>query len=97
MLEITYYRNLADALAEQNSINDISNYTNIGYPAIQDIYVRVDSQVVITSYSIHYTKLYDGNKQLSGIVFNDYANSSTINYTYNYDNYKRLIFKEEIA
>jgi len=45
LLEITYYRNLADALAEQNSINDISNYTNIGYPAIQDIYVRVDSQV----------------------------------------------------
>jgi gliding motility-associated-like protein len=45
LLEITYYRNLADALAEQNRINDISNYTNIGYPATQDIYVRVDSQV----------------------------------------------------
>ncbi|MGV7106869.1 T9SS type B sorting domain-containing protein [Flavobacterium sp. U410] len=45
LLETTYYRNLADALAEQNRINDISNYTNIGYPATQDIYVRVDSQV----------------------------------------------------
>lgn len=44
-LNITYYRNLADALAEQNRINDISNYTNIGYPNSQNIYVRVDSQL----------------------------------------------------
>ena len=44
LLDIIYYRNLADALAEQNAIADISNYTNIGYPNSQDIYVRVDSQ-----------------------------------------------------
>ncbi|ESU27092.1 hypothetical protein FLJC2902T_22700 [Flavobacterium limnosediminis JC2902] len=44
-LDITYYKNLADALAEQNTIIDISNYTNIGYPNLQNIYVRVDSQL----------------------------------------------------
>lgn len=42
---ITYYRNLADGLAELNAITDISNYSNIGYPNTQNIYVRVDSQV----------------------------------------------------
>lgn len=45
LLDITYYRNLADALAEENAIVDISNYTNIGYPNSQNIYVRVDSQL----------------------------------------------------
>jgi gliding motility-associated-like protein len=45
LLDITYYRNLADALAEQNAIADISNYTNTSYPVTQNIYVRVDSQV----------------------------------------------------
>lgn len=45
LLDITYYRNIADALAEQNAIIDISNYTNIGYPNTQNIYVRVDSQL----------------------------------------------------
>ncbi|NJM78594.1 MAG: T9SS type B sorting domain-containing protein [Flavobacterium sp.] len=45
LLDITYYRNLADALAEQNAIADISNYTNIGYPNAQNIYVRVDSRL----------------------------------------------------
>ncbi|WP_445456100.1 T9SS type B sorting domain-containing protein [Flavobacterium sp. HNIBRBA15423] len=45
LLDITYYRNLTDALAEQNAIGDITNYTNIGYPTTQAIYVRVDSQV----------------------------------------------------
>lgn len=45
LLDITYYRNIADALAEQNAITDISNYTNIGYPNTQNIYVRVDSQL----------------------------------------------------
>jgi gliding motility-associated-like protein len=44
-LDVTYYRNLADALAELNAITDISNYSNIGYPTTQNIYVRVDSQV----------------------------------------------------
>ncbi|WP_396160697.1 T9SS type B sorting domain-containing protein [Flavobacterium sp.] len=45
LLDITYYRNITDALAEQNAIADISNYTNIGYPNTQNIYVRVDSQL----------------------------------------------------
>lgn len=45
LLNITYYRNITDALAEQNAITDISNYTNIGYPNTQNIYVRVDSQL----------------------------------------------------
>jgi len=45
LLDITYYRNITDALAEQNAIADISNYANIGYPTTQAIYVRVDSQV----------------------------------------------------
>lgn len=45
LLDITYYRNLTDALAENNAITDISNYSNIGYPNTQDIYVRVDSQI----------------------------------------------------
>lgn len=43
-LLITYYRNLADALAENNAITNISNYRNIGYPNTQNIYIRVDSQ-----------------------------------------------------
>lgn len=45
LLDITYYRNITDALAEQNAITDISNYTNIGSPNTQNIYVRVDSQL----------------------------------------------------
>ncbi len=44
LLDITFYKNLADALAETNAISNISNYTNAGYPNTQDIYVRVDSQ-----------------------------------------------------
>ncbi len=42
---ISYYRNEADALAEENRIQDPSNYRNIGYPNEQDIYVRVDSEL----------------------------------------------------
>jgi len=44
-LFINYYRNEADALAEENAILDIANYRNIGYPITQTIYVRVDSQL----------------------------------------------------
>jgi gliding motility-associated-like protein len=44
-LVIAYYRNEADALAENNKINDPSNYRNIGYPNTQNIYVRVDSKL----------------------------------------------------
>ncbi|MEY3451192.1 MAG: hypothetical protein RL711_1018 [Bacteroidota bacterium] len=45
LLDIRYFRNLADALGEKNAITDISNYRNIGYPNTQKIYIRVDSQV----------------------------------------------------
>ena len=44
-LEITYYRNEEDALAELNKINDITNYQNSDSPNQQNIYVRVDSKV----------------------------------------------------
>lgn len=43
-LDITYYRNLNDALAEKNAITDIAHYRNIGYPNTQNIYIRVDSR-----------------------------------------------------
>lgn len=48
---ISYYKNEADALAETDSagnslaITNISNYFNIGYPTMQKIWVRVDSNV----------------------------------------------------
>lgn len=41
--EIKYYRNEADALAENNPITNSSSYRNIGYPNEQDIWVRVES------------------------------------------------------
>lgn len=44
-LIISYYKNLADALAETNAITNTANYSNVGYPNTQNIYVRVDSQV----------------------------------------------------
>jgi len=45
LLTITYYKTLNDALAEQNSISNIANHSNSGFPNTQNIYVRVDSQV----------------------------------------------------
>ncbi|MCH4551968.1 T9SS type B sorting domain-containing protein [Aestuariibaculum lutulentum] len=44
-LIITYYQNEPDALAEVNKIENITDYSNIGYPYTQDIYVRVDSRL----------------------------------------------------
>lgn len=44
-LIINFYRNAADALAEENPIIDLSNYRNIGYPNMQNIFTRVDSQL----------------------------------------------------
>ena len=41
-----YFRNEVDALAEENEIIDISNYRNIGYPGMQEIYIRVDSDLL---------------------------------------------------
>ena len=40
-----YFRNLEDALTEENEITNITNYRNIGYPNTQEIYVRVDSDL----------------------------------------------------
>ena len=46
-ITVTFYKNEADALAEQNAITDAetADYRNIGYPNSQDIYVRVDSDL----------------------------------------------------
>ncbi|WP_299440030.1 T9SS type B sorting domain-containing protein [uncultured Aquimarina sp.] len=41
-LVITYYENLADALAEENAIADPSNHRNDASPFTQNLYVRVD-------------------------------------------------------
>ena len=45
LLDITYYKNFNDALAETNKITNIANYSNLGYPNTQNIFVRVDSQI----------------------------------------------------
>ncbi|SEB83196.1 gliding motility-associated C-terminal domain-containing protein [Tenacibaculum sp. MAR_2009_124] len=44
-INVTYYENETDALAEQNAIQDISNFRNINSPNTQLIYVRVDSDL----------------------------------------------------
>ncbi|HEU4789524.1 MAG TPA: T9SS type B sorting domain-containing protein, partial [Flavobacterium sp.] len=45
LLDITYYQNVTDALAEKNAIADISNYRNTSSPNSQSIYIRVDSKL----------------------------------------------------
>ena len=45
LLDITYYKNINDALAEKNTISAISNYRNSGYPITQKIYIRVESRL----------------------------------------------------
>ena len=40
---IKYYKNEQDALAENDAINNIANYSNVGYPNEQKIWVRVES------------------------------------------------------
>lgn len=45
LLDVTFYKNIADALSESNIITNASNYINTGYPNTQNIFVRVDSQV----------------------------------------------------
>ncbi|MFV8353363.1 T9SS type B sorting domain-containing protein [Flavobacterium sp. XS2P14] len=49
---ITFYRNQADALAETNAINNISNYRNIGYTNTQEIWGRVDSDTDNACYGL---------------------------------------------
>lgn len=46
---INYYRNEADALSQLNAISDIANYRNIGYPNAQDIWVRIETDIVTNS------------------------------------------------
>ncbi|WP_130733514.1 T9SS type B sorting domain-containing protein [Flavobacterium sp. J27] len=45
VVEVTFYENLNDALAEINAITNIANFNNLTSPTTQDIYVRVDSDV----------------------------------------------------
>ncbi len=45
-ISITYYTNLADALAENNAISDPGNHRNETSPNVQNIYVRIDSNDV---------------------------------------------------
>lgn len=42
---ITFFRNQADALSQQNPITDSANYRNIGYPNAQDIWVRIETNI----------------------------------------------------
>ncbi len=44
-LTISYYETLDDALAETNAIPDISNHRNDASPFVQNIYVRIDSDL----------------------------------------------------
>ncbi|CAL2087197.1 T9SS type B sorting domain-containing protein [Tenacibaculum sp. 190524A02b] len=44
-IQVTYYENENDALAETNAISDISNHRNTNSPFTQNIYVRVDSEL----------------------------------------------------
>ena len=43
--DITFFRNLEDALAEADAITQLDSYENIGYPFTQDIYIRVDDRL----------------------------------------------------
>jgi gliding motility-associated-like protein len=49
---IKYYRNRADALAQQNEITNLTSYRNIGYPSTQNIWVRVDSDITNACYGL---------------------------------------------
>ena len=49
---VKYYRNRADALAELFVITDLVNYRNIGYPTIQNIWVRIDSDISNACYGL---------------------------------------------
>ncbi len=44
-LDINYFKNEADALAEENKIDNISSYQNTKSPNQQIIYIRVDSKI----------------------------------------------------
>jgi gliding motility-associated-like protein len=44
-LTIKYYTSLNDAVTEVNAITNTTNYSNVGYPDTQSIFVRVDNQL----------------------------------------------------
>lgn len=44
LLDVSFYKNLSDALSETNGISNITSYSNISSPNTQNIWVRVDSQ-----------------------------------------------------
>ncbi len=55
---VTFYNNESDALAELNVISGLTNHRNKGYPNIQNIYVRVDSDAVNACLGLgHYVTL----------------------------------------
>lgn len=57
-IAVTFYNNETDALAELNAIPDLSNHRNEGYPNIQNIYVRIDSDAVNACLGLgHYVTL----------------------------------------
>ena len=43
-LDVSFYKNVIDALSEQNAIANITTYSNIESPNSQNIWVRVESQ-----------------------------------------------------
>lgn len=45
VVKVTFYENLQDAWAETNKITNTSNFNNSNSPNVQDIYVRIDSDL----------------------------------------------------
>ncbi|AXG70289.1 hypothetical protein KORDIASMS9_02528 [Kordia sp. SMS9] len=86
-LTITYYENFTDALAEQNAIPDISNHRNDASPNVQNIVVRVDSDVNNACLGLgeHITltvnPLPDLNTITDYVVCSDIANQFTFDLT----------------
>ncbi|MGH1387054.1 choice-of-anchor L domain-containing protein, partial [Kordia sp.] len=86
-LTITYYENIADALAELNAIADISNHRNDASPNVQTIVVRVDSDDInaCLGFGEHITltvnPLPDQNTITDYIACSDIANQFTFDLT----------------
>ncbi|MVO08843.1 T9SS type B sorting domain-containing protein [Flavobacterium sp. TP390] len=45
IVQVTFYENIDDALAEINAITNLSSYTNTSSPNFQELFVRVDSNI----------------------------------------------------
>ncbi len=78
---ITYYTNEADALSETNAIPDISNHRNDTSANTQQIYVRVDSDVVNACLGLgnHITLTVNPLPTLN--IINDYVLCSDTDFT----------------